>query len=215
MTTATQEPLAEQLRAPARAPMTVRDRSPGPIRQDGCLARTHRRARRQQIIGWRWGVNRDASLFRRAPGSGLVARHAAAVPTGRPGSAARRFAATAAGPAAHTLRHSKSGRGRSSCRSPSGCDSPRRGTASPMQPRHGMAEHQVDLRHGCRDIGPACVPGTVWGTASSLTAKFRSRRRAYPSREVNLTRHLPPDQRAVSRMVARTARTNGSASWYA
>jgi hypothetical protein len=55
MTTATQKPLADELRAPARAPMTVRDRSPGPIRQDGCLARTDRRARCQQIIGWRWG----------------------------------------------------------------------------------------------------------------------------------------------------------------
>ena len=32
----------------------------------------------------------------------------------------------------------------------------------------------VDERHDCRDIGPACVPSTVWGTASSRTAKFRS-----------------------------------------
>jgi Resolvase, N terminal domain len=55
MTTATQEPLADELRAPASAPMTVRDRSPGPILRDICVARTHRRARRQQIIGWRWG----------------------------------------------------------------------------------------------------------------------------------------------------------------
>jgi hypothetical protein len=41
----------------------------------------------------------------------------------------------------------------------------------------------------------AC-PGTVWGTASSLTAKFRSRRRAYPSREASLTRQRGPGQRA-------------------
>jgi hypothetical protein len=26
---------------------------------------------------------------------------------------------------------------------------------------------QVDERHDCRDIDPACVPSTVWGTASS------------------------------------------------
>jgi hypothetical protein len=109
------------------------------------------------------GVNRDASLFRRAPGSGLVARHAAAAPPGRSGSAVRRIEVTAAGPDRRSLRHSKSGRGRSSCRSPPACDSLRRGTAAPTPPRHGMAEHQVDLRHGCRDIGPACVPSTVWG----------------------------------------------------
>jgi len=36
----------------------------------------------------------------------------------------------------------------------------------------------VDERHDCQDIGPAYVPGTVWGTASSQTGKFRSRRRA-------------------------------------
>jgi hypothetical protein len=41
----------------------------------------------------------------------------------------------------------------------------------------------------------AC-PGTVWGTASSLTAKLRSRRRAYPSREASLTRQRRPGQRA-------------------
>jgi hypothetical protein len=175
--------------------MTVRDRSPGPILRGRYVARAHRRARRQQIIGWQW-VNRDASLFCCAPGSGPVARHAAAAPTGRSGSAVRRIEATAAGPDRRTLRHSKSGRGRSRCRSPPVCGSLRRGTAAPTPPRHAMAEHQVDLHHNCRDIGPACVPGTVWGTASSQTAKFRSRRRAYPSREASLTRQRLPDQRA-------------------
>ncbi len=32
----------------------------------------------------------------------------------------------------------------------------------------------MDERHDCQDIGPAYVPSTVWGTASSRTAKFRS-----------------------------------------
>lgn len=140
-------------------------------------------------------MNRDASLFRRAPGSGLVARHVAADPPGRSGSAVRRIEVTAAGPDRRSLRHSKSGRGRSSYRLPPACDSLHRGTAAPTPPRHAMAEHQVDLLHNCRDIGPACVPGTVWGTASSQTAKFRSRRRAYPSREASLTRQRLPDQR--------------------
>src|ERR1700686_5369670 len=31
---------------------------------------------------------------------------------------------------------------------------------------------QVDERRGCPDIGPAYVPGTVWGTASNETARF-------------------------------------------
>jgi hypothetical protein len=48
-TAAAQESLADEWRAATTAPVTVRHRSPGPI------LRTHRRARRQQIIGWRWG----------------------------------------------------------------------------------------------------------------------------------------------------------------
>ncbi len=53
-TAAAQEPLADELRAPTTTPMTVRDRSPGPILRNSCVARAHRRARRQQIIGSRW-----------------------------------------------------------------------------------------------------------------------------------------------------------------
>jgi len=90
----------------------------------------------------------------------------------------------APGPAGRSLRRSRFSRGRSSYRSRPACGSPRRGIAAPTSPRHGMPDRLVDLRHDCWDIGPACVPGTVWGTASSLTAKFRSRRLACPSREV-------------------------------
>ena len=44
-----------------------------------------------------------------------------------------------------------------------------------MLPRHDRnRERQMDERHDCQDIGPAYVPSTVWGTASSQTAKFRS-----------------------------------------
>ena len=124
------------------------------------------------------GVNRDASLFCPAPDSGLVARRGGVAPPGRSGSAARRIDASSGGPDRRSLRHSKSGHGRNSCRSQPACGRLRRGTAAPTPPRHGMAEYQVDLRNVCRDIDPACVPGTVWGTASSQTAKFRSRRRA-------------------------------------
>jgi hypothetical protein len=38
----------------------------------------------------------------------------------------------------------------------------------------GTPTRLVDERHEYQDIGPAYVPGTVWSTASSLTAKFRS-----------------------------------------
>ena len=55
MTAAAQEPLADQRRAATTTPVTVRDRSPGPFLRDSCVARTHRRARRQQIIHRRRG----------------------------------------------------------------------------------------------------------------------------------------------------------------
>ena len=32
----------------------------------------------------------------------------------------------------------------------------------------------MDERHDCRNTDAACVPSTVWGTASNVTAKFRS-----------------------------------------
>jgi hypothetical protein len=54
-TAAAQKPLADELRAPTTTPVTVRDRSSGPILRGRCVARAHRRARRQQIIGWQWG----------------------------------------------------------------------------------------------------------------------------------------------------------------
>ena len=110
------------------------------------------------------GVNRDASLFSRAPGSGLVARHAAAARPIQSDNAARRTGPHCAGRAERSLRHNKSGRGRNSCRSTPGYDNPRKGTAVPMLPRHETPT--VDERHDCQDIGPACVPSTVWGTAS-------------------------------------------------
>jgi hypothetical protein len=120
------------------------------------------------------GVNRDASLFYRASGSDFVARHAAAALPDRSGNAGRRTEASRAGLAGRNPRHNKSGRDRSSCRSQPAAGSPRRGTAALTLPRHGTPTRLVDERHDCQDIGPAYVPGTVWSTASSLTAKFRS-----------------------------------------
>jgi hypothetical protein len=123
-------------------------------------------------------VNPDASLFYRAPGSGLVERRGGVAPMDHFGSAVRHTGPPGAEPAARNPRHNRFGRGRSSYRSRPACGSPRRGTAAPTPPRHATPIRRVDERHDCQDIGSAYVPGTVWGTASSLTAKFRSRRRA-------------------------------------
>ena len=106
------------------------------------------------------GVNHDASLFCSAPDSGLVARHGGGALRRYCGSAVRRTSASGDGPAGRNLRRNRFGRGRNSYRSRPACGSPRRGTAAPTPPRHERAERQVDLRHDCRDIGPACVPGT-------------------------------------------------------
>jgi hypothetical protein len=143
------------------------------------------------------GVNPDASLFYRAPGSGLVERRGGVAPMDHFGSAVRPTGPPGAEPAARNPRRNRLGRGRSSYRSRPACGSPRRGTAAPTPPRHATPTRRMDERHDCQDIGSAYVPGTVWGTASSLTAKFRSRRRACLSTEPNLTHHrrrvsLPP-----------------------
>ena len=52
---AAQEPLADETGAPAPAPVTVRGRSPESVIRDRCIARAHRRARRQQTIEERRG----------------------------------------------------------------------------------------------------------------------------------------------------------------
>jgi hypothetical protein len=108
-------------------------------------------------------VNRDASLFCNARDSGLVARRGGGALRRWRDNAVRRISASGAEPAGRNLRRNRFGRGRSSYRSRPACGSPRRGTAAPTPPRHEMAERQVDLRHDCRDIGPACVPGTGVG----------------------------------------------------
>lgn len=119
------------------------------------------------------GVNPDASRFCAAPGSAAPARHASTVPGGWSDSAGQRLAGYGGGHAAHTLRRSKSGRGRSSCRSTPGRDSPRTQTAGLTPRRRARIDRRsVDERHDCRNTGSACVPSTVWGTAPSETAKF-------------------------------------------
>ena len=96
-------------------------------------------------------VNRDASHYCGAPGSDLVAWRGAAVRQGCSGSVVRRTAASGAGPAWHSLRRNRFGRGRSSCRSAPERDSQRTGTAALTSPRRGRSRRQqVDLRYDCR-----------------------------------------------------------------
>ena len=71
--------------------------------------------------------------------------------------------------AAHNRLRSRSGHGHSSCRSALGHGIPHTRTAglAPHRPRR-IGRHRVDERHDCRDTRPAWLPGTVWGTASSI-----------------------------------------------
>jgi hypothetical protein len=157
-------------------------------------------------------VNPDASLSYRAPGSDPVEQRGGVAPHDHADSAGRHTGPRHAGLAARTLRRNRFGRGRSSCRSRPVCGSLRRETAALTLPRHGMAEHPVDLCHVCSDVCPACVPSTVRGTASSLTAKFRSRRRACPSRKASLThprRRVSPQQCSYAHAWRPTRRHHG------
>jgi hypothetical protein len=62
-------------------------------------------------------VNRDASLFRVVPGTGVPARHAHAAHGDWFGNAHRRPVGFADERADRSLRRSRSGRGRSNCKS--------------------------------------------------------------------------------------------------
>ena len=150
------------------------------------------------------GVNPDASRFCAAPGSAVPVRHASAVPDGWSGSADRRLAGHGGGHAAHIPRRSKSGRGRSSCRSTPGRDSPRTQTTELSPRRRSRIDRRpVDERHDCRDTGSACVPSTVWGTASSKTAKFNVGAVLAPSIQASIypavRRSSPRSHQAVCR----------------
>ena len=71
-------------------------------------------------------VNRDASLYRVVPDNGVPVRHARAVHDGWFGSARRRPVDFAAERAGRSLRHNRSGRGHSNCKSTIERGNPRR-----------------------------------------------------------------------------------------
>ena len=119
------------------------------------------------------GVNPDASLSCHAPDSDAPAQHGRAAPDGCFGSAVRPHAARGGGHDQRNHWRSRSDRDRSSCRSAPGCGIPRTQTAGPTRRHRGQTgKHPVDERHVGRDTCLACVPGTMCGTAASVTAKF-------------------------------------------
>src|SRR5271157_1799945 len=137
-------------------------------------------------------VNPDASLYCSAPGNDALARHGRAALGGWSGSAVRRRLACGAALAARSCRRSRLGRGRNSCRSLSGRDSPRKETVEPAA-RHGVRtrKRQVDGRHDCQDNAPACVPSTVWGTASRQNSQVGLGAVLALENEQALSRHPP------------------------
>ena len=112
-------------------------------------------------------MNPDASLYCGEPGSDSPARHGQAAPDGWFGNDVLPGSACVVSLAERNRPRNRFGRDHSSRRSKLGCDSPRKETASPTA-RHDVRirYRPVDERHDCQDNVPACVPSTVWGTAS-------------------------------------------------
>jgi len=127
-------------------------------------------------------VNPDASRsFGRA--SGGHAPHGSPDRGGLPGSAARRRAGNDVEPSARTRQRSKSGRGRSSCRRAPEPGTERTGTAAPVLPPDPLRPGMDGVRNGW-NTAPACVLGTVWGTASNPDLAVRSSAPCLPIRQV-------------------------------
>ena len=135
------------------------------------------------------GVNRDASLFCRAPGSDLVARHGGVAPSDHAGSAGRRTEARGAGRVERSPRHNKSGHGRSSCRSAPAPGSPRKETAALMLRRHDRnAIARWTNATIARILSLHACPARC-GARRRAEPPSSDRRRACPSKAANYTRH--------------------------
>ena len=142
------------------------DRAAWPGRPGRSGACGRHRGRRHQITGWPVRVNRDASLSVAAPASGPSGRRACDGHDGSPGSAAQPAGPSVAAPAGHSHRRSRSDRGRSNCKRSPGGGTRRTERDGPIADRPALRRrHGVDERHRWQDSRPACVPGTVWGTA--------------------------------------------------
>ena len=137
-------------------------------------------------------MNPDASLYCNAPGSDALDRHEQAAPNDWLGNAVPPGSACVAALAARSRPRNRFGRDHSNRRSKPGRDSPRKETASPTA-RHGVRtrKRQVDERHDCQDNAPACVPSTVWGTASRRNSQVGLGAVLALENEQALSRHPP------------------------
>jgi hypothetical protein len=117
--------------------------------------------------------NPDASRSFAGCDSGGHARHGTRARGDPLGSADRRPVALGTAPPAHRNPRSRSGRDHSSCRSTPEPGSARTRTAAPMHPTARLHPHMDDVRKEWNSA-PAYVLGTVWGTTSIRTWRFRS-----------------------------------------
>jgi hypothetical protein len=122
-------------------------------------------------------VNPDASHSFAGRASACSASRGSCDHESTPGNAGRQRAAPRVAPPAHSRQHSKSARGRSSCRSAPASGSARTGTAARACPRLEPPPWMDGGRNGWNNA-PACVLGTVWGTASKPRLGRLGRRRA-------------------------------------
>jgi hypothetical protein len=119
-----------------------------------------------------------------------------AAPDDWSGSAGRQHAACGAGLARRSLRHSRFGRDRNSCRSRSGRGSRHTETAGLTERRDARtAMRHVDERRDSRDIVPACVPARCGARRRCGTADLCSAP-CLPLRAGTLLRHSSPRQAA-------------------
>ena len=137
-------------------------------------------------------MNPDASLYCNAPGSDALARHEQADPDDWFGNAGPPRSVCADALAARSRPRNRFGRDHSNRRSKPGRDNPRKETASPTA-HHGVRtrKRQVDGRHDCQDNAPACVPSTVWGTASRRNSQVGLGAVLALENEQALSRHPP------------------------
>ena len=111
-------------------------------------------------------MNRDASLSVAAPASGTSGRHATDAHDGLLDNVVQPAGSSVAEPVGHRRQRSRADRGRSNCKRSPGGGNLRTGKDGPIAGRPALCRrHGVDQRHRWQDSRPACVPGTVWGTA--------------------------------------------------
>jgi hypothetical protein len=100
------------------------------------------------------GMHPAAAVARLVAPAGLLNRSSPSPP------------ATVAG---YSRRRSRPGRGRSNCKRSPGGGRPRTRTDGPIAPHLARRRRRgMDERSHSQDARPACVPGTVWGTAPML-----------------------------------------------